>query len=333
MTVHTKTELKPRTTALRLVSTKDLSRSDWLDVRKKGIGSSDASAAVGLNPYQSRLELWMVKTGRDAALPKPDSDDPTSPVYWGHILEPIVAEQYSKQTGRKVRRVNAVLQHPDPDKHWMLANLDYSVVASEDVQILECKTTGEFGAWLWKEGVPDYVQCQVQHQLAVTGKQAADVCVLLCGQKLEIYRVERNEALITDLIELEREFWRYVETDTPPPADGSESADRALRALYPKDNGVCLDLTEDEDLSDCFDQLRTVREQAEALAANEARLKQTIQGCMGEATTAVFRNGWVSWKRSKDSLSLNTKALLKDQPDLLTQYPLTKTGSRRFLIH
>lgn len=112
MTVHTKTEPKPRTTALRLVSTKDLSRSDWLDVRKKGIGSSDASAAVGLNPYQSRLELWMVKTGRDASLPKPDSDDPTSPVYWDHILEPIVAEQYSKQTGRKVRRVNAVLQHP-----------------------------------------------------------------------------------------------------------------------------------------------------------------------------------------------------------------------------
>ncbi len=50
--------------ALRLVSTKDLSRDEWLKVRKKGIGSSDASAAIGMNPYQSQLELWMVKNRR-----------------------------------------------------------------------------------------------------------------------------------------------------------------------------------------------------------------------------------------------------------------------------
>jgi len=72
--------------ALRLVSTKDLSRDEWLKVRKKGIGSSDAAAAIGMNPYQSQLELWMVKTDRDAGLPKPNSDDPKSPVYWGHVL-------------------------------------------------------------------------------------------------------------------------------------------------------------------------------------------------------------------------------------------------------
>ena len=51
--------------ALRLVATKQLLREDWLAVRKKGIGSSDAAAAVGLNPYKSQLELWMEKTGRD----------------------------------------------------------------------------------------------------------------------------------------------------------------------------------------------------------------------------------------------------------------------------
>jgi predicted phage-related endonuclease len=40
-----------------------------------------------------------------------------------------------------------------------------------DVQILECKTAGEYGAKLWRDGVPLYVLCQVQHQLAVTGKK------------------------------------------------------------------------------------------------------------------------------------------------------------------
>ena len=50
--------------ALKLVRTQDLSRDEWLTVRRQGIGSSDAAAAVGLNPYQSALELWMQKTGR-----------------------------------------------------------------------------------------------------------------------------------------------------------------------------------------------------------------------------------------------------------------------------
>ena len=59
---------KPRP-ALRLVSTKELPREDWLQIRKQGIGSSDAAAAVGLNPYKSQLELWMEKTGRDAGMP------------------------------------------------------------------------------------------------------------------------------------------------------------------------------------------------------------------------------------------------------------------------
>ncbi|MCB1659783.1 MAG: YqaJ viral recombinase family protein, partial [Pseudomonadales bacterium] len=211
-------------TAIRLVSTKEINRQQWLEVRKQGLGSSDAAAAVGLNPYQSQLELWLIKTGRDADLAKPDATDESSPMYWGNILEPIVAAHYTKHTGHKVRRINAVLQHPESDKSWMLANLDYAVLGAEDVQILECKTAGEFGARLWREGVPEYVQCQVQHQLAVTAKQAADVCVLICGQEIKIHRIERDEALITKLIELERRFWHYVLTDTPPPADGSESA-------------------------------------------------------------------------------------------------------------
>ena len=151
--------------ALRLISTKRLSRDDWLSVRRRGVGSSDAAAAVGLNPYQSMLELWMIKTGRDQDLPTVDPNDETSPMYWGSLLEPIVAAHYTRRTGNRVRRVNAVLQHPDPDRRWMLANLDYKVVGSAEVQILEAKTAGEFGARLWREGVPEYVQLQVQHQL------------------------------------------------------------------------------------------------------------------------------------------------------------------------
>ena len=133
------------TSAKRLVSTKDLSREDWLAVRKQGIGSSDAAAACGIHPYLSMLELWMIKTGRMTSNID-ESIEGYSPLYWGNTLEPMVAKYYQEQTGDKVRRVNAVLQHADPDNHFMLANLDYAVTGNDEVQILECKTTGEHGA-------------------------------------------------------------------------------------------------------------------------------------------------------------------------------------------
>lgn len=218
--------------ALRLIDTRKIGRADWLEVRKTGIGGSDAAAAVGLSPYKSPLELWMEKTGRDAALPKPDPKDTTHPTYWGTFLEPIVAAAYTQQTGNMVRKVNAVLQHPQFP--FMLANLDREVVGTPLVQVLECKTAGEFGVKLWQDGVPEYVQLQVQHQLAVTGKLAADVAVLICGQRLEVHHIKRDDDLISRLITLEARFWQYVTSDTPPPADGSESADRALRVLYPE---------------------------------------------------------------------------------------------------
>ncbi|HBP5580922.1 YqaJ viral recombinase family protein [Pseudomonas aeruginosa] len=318
--------------ALRLVGTKDLSRDDWLTVRKHGIGSSDAAAAVGLNPYKSQLELWLEKTGRDAGLPKSDPNDEDSPTYWGNILEPIVANHYARRTGNRVRRINAVLQHPDPKLDWMLANIDREVIGASDVQILECKTAGINGARLWKEGVPVYVQLQVMHQLAVTGKQAADVAVLLGGQHLEIHRIERDEELIARLIELERDFWGYVQRDTPPPADGSESAEQALRCLYPEDQGHTLDFTQDPLLSATFDELQMVRASLELQGKREAELKQQLQQAMGEASRALFANGAASWRKAKDSVVLDVPRLLKEKPYLLARYPTTKVGSRRFLI-
>jgi putative phage-type endonuclease len=318
-----------RRPALRLVDTKELSRSEWLEVRKSGVGGSDAAAAIGLSPYMSPLELWLIKTGRDANLPRPDADDTTEPVYWGTLLEPIVAASYTKQTGNRVRRVNAVLRHRSIP--FMLANIDREVVGVPDVQILECKTAGEFGARLWREGVPEYVQVQVQHQLAVTGKRAADVAVLLCGQKLDVHRIERDDALIARLIPLEAAFWRYVETDTPPPADGSESADRALRYLYPGTGGT-VDFSDDRRMSSAFADLVAVRADIEQREAQEALLKQTIQQAMAEADRAIFETGSVSFKRSRDSTGVDLKRLLVDHPEFTTQYALAKPGSRRFLV-
>lgn len=267
-------------TAKRLANTKELNYQQWLEVRKQGIGSSDAATACGLNPYMSMLELWMIKTGRIQQNIHDESSG-HAPLYWGKQLEPLVAEFYSMQTNSKVRRVNAVLQHPDPDKAFMLANLDYAVVGSDEVQILECKTAGEYGAKLWRDGVPLYVLCQVQHQLAVTGKQAAHICVLLCGHETKIYKVTRNEQLIEQIIHAERTFWACVEKDIPPAVDASESAAQALQQLYPEQTPLSVtDLSQLQSANQLFDQLIEEKNRIEQHQNNFDELKHQIQALM-----------------------------------------------------
>ncbi|MFW1952676.1 YqaJ viral recombinase family protein [Acinetobacter beijerinckii] len=320
-------------TAKRLANTKQMNYQQWQEVRKQGIGSSDAATACGLNPYMSMLELWMIKTGRMQQNIEDESAG-YAPLYWGKKLEPLVAEYYNMHTNNKVRRVNAVLQHPDEDKHFMLANLDYAVVGNGEVQILECKTVGEYGSKLWRDGVPLYVLCQVQHQLAVTGKQAAHICALICGHETKIYKVTRNETVIQHIINAERHFWQCVETGIPPSVDASDSAAKALQQLYPEQIPLTVeDLTQNEQANYLFNQLLEERHKVEQHQQYFDELKHQLQMMMKDAERAVFTGGSVTWKKSQDSISLDSKSLLKQHPEYLQQFPQTKAGTRRFQIY
>jgi hypothetical protein len=106
-----------------------------------------------------------------------------------------------------------------------------------------------------------------------------------------------------------------------------------LQALYPRDAGNTLDLSEDKAVSAMFTELVQVRVNLDDGKKREDFLRQQIQQRMGDSSKAVFATGSVSWKRSKDSLSLDVATLLQEQPELLSKYPLTRAGSRRFLVH
>ena len=309
-----------------LAVTKNMPYEDWLNWRKRGIGGSDASVVCGINRYKSPVELWMEKTDQ---LPYQEAGEAA---YWGNQLEALVKAEFTKRTGIEVMECNLLLQ--SEEYPFMLANLDYAVVGSDDVQILECKTAGEHGAKLWRDGVPLYVLCQVQHQLAVTGKQAAHVCVLICGHETKIFKVSRSESVIQHIIQAERYFWECVETDTPPSVDASESAAKAIQQLYPAHVPLIVeDLSQNENANLMFDQLIKMKEEIQHKQERFDQLKHHIQMLMRDAERATFANGSVVWKKAKDSISLNTKALLQHQPELIELYPLQKQGGRRFNIY
>jgi predicted phage-related endonuclease len=130
---------------------------------------------------------------------------------------------------------------------------------------------------------------------------------------------------------LESHFWAHVESDTPPPADGSESSARALRHLY-RDNDTTLDFTGNAELGNTFDALAALDQEIAAKERDAERLKQTIQQAMGDASKATFANGVATFKRAKDGTRIDTKALATAHPDIAARYTGTTPGSRRFLL-
>ena len=205
-------------------------REQWLELRRRGLGGSDASAAAGLNPWKSPYSLWAEKT--DVFGAEVDSEA----IRWGRRLEEPIADEFEERTGKTVVEMPVLLAHPEHP--WMLANVDRFIVdhatdPGKIVGILEVKTTGLHMADEWAaEEAPHHHLLQVHHYLAVTGLPEAWLCVLIGGQEMRIVHVPRDEATVETLIKVEREFWTLVENGTPPELDGSDSTRETLKGRY-----------------------------------------------------------------------------------------------------
>jgi len=216
-----------------------MTREEWLEARRKGIGGSDAAAVCGLNPYKSPLEVYLEKIGEI------DPPEDNEAMYWGRKLEDIVAQEFSERTGLKVRRVNSILQHKEVP--FMLANLDRVIVGNDEGPgVLECKTSSAFKLKDWEE-VPLMYQLQVYHYLAVTGYKYAYLAVLIGGRIFKTFRLDRDEEIIANLIKIESDFWHnHVLAGVMPEPDGNKTSTELLSKLYPESNAQTIVLEDDE---------------------------------------------------------------------------------------
>src|SRR5690606_11748658 len=117
--------------------------------------------------------------------------------------------------------------------------------------------------------------------------RSAESAVTITGirsQQLQVHRLQRDEQLIANLMALQERFWQYVTSDTPPPADGSESAATALQCLYPRDAAAQADFSQDREMSAVFTELEEAREQIDKYKHLEEQFKQRIQHAMGDAS-------------------------------------------------
>jgi putative phage-type endonuclease len=295
----------------------------WLDWRKHGIGGSDASVVCGVNGYKTPVELFMEKTDQN-----PPSEAGEA-AYWGKTLESVVRAEFTKRTGVEVKPVNKLLQ--SKEYPFMLANLDGVCRHPElGTCVFEAKTTSAYRAGEWEDGaVPEEYVLQLQHYLAVTGYAGAYIAVLIGGNTFRWSFVERDEELISRLIRWESDFWDHIQSDIPPPPDGSEASARFLKRQYP--NSVPRSKVK---LPDAAAELIRLYDEAceKGCAFNEQkqRAENLLKEMLGEHEMGTVRGRVVVWK-SITSERLDGKSLKADHPEIHRQYARL-TSSRRFSI-
>lgn len=303
-----------------LASTNGMTRQEWLDMRKKGIGGSDVAALAGLSKYKTPFALYLEKTGQV------NLDDVTSEAaYFGNVLEDIVAKEFAKRTGLKVRKRNQMLCHKDHP--FMMANLDRVIVGTNE--ILECKTASEYlkGEWDGEE-VPAPYLLQIMHYMAVTGADAAWIAVLIGGNKFVYKRVERDEELIAYIIDIERDFWENnVLAEVAPEIDGTEAAKKFLSHLYPEAVAeTTIDLSDEVDA--LIDALEVAKDEEKDIKKRITELENRIKMELGENECGMTASNIITWKNVTTN-RVDSKTLKEKFPEVHEQV-LKASGYRKF---
>lgn len=182
---------------------------EWHEDRLKGVGASEVPSIVGLCPYGGTPhKVWLVKTRRSKGF------EGNSFTQHGQETEAAARARY--EFIHMSDMAPACATHPI----YSVCKASLDGISGDGKLILELKCPkGQSTFDMAKAGkVPDHYMAQVQFQLAVSGADMAHFFV---------YHEESGDDALVEvrpdveyqgkLIAAVLEFWKFVETDTPPP--------------------------------------------------------------------------------------------------------------------
>jgi putative phage-type endonuclease len=287
------------------------------------LGGSEAAAACGVDPWRSRVALWLEKRGE---WPNVAGE----PALWGNLLEPVVYAELERR-GFNVMPAPA-RGFTDDDYPWMVGHPDGFAEVDGEAAVLEIKTAGQWTASEWKgeSGAPLPYLLQLHHYFYITGYSLALLAVLIAGQRLETRIVHRDDAVIARMLDLEGEFIGLLREGKMPAPDGSDSAKDALREMFVPAPSVVV--RADKTVESHVREARILRESINARKEQLAKHEQVIQAYMGEATELISRHDatlakWTPYTRT----DLDRTALKEAMPGTFTEFSTTKT-LRRFTL-
>jgi len=317
----------------QIASTKGLAEAQWHELRRRGIGGSDAAAVAGFNPWKSKVGVFLEKTGQVAP------QEAGEAAYWGNQMEDVVAKEFSKRSGLKVKRSNILYRHPE--HQFMLGNVDRVITDNGRKGILECKTASAFlkDEWIipgtentdFADRVPDHYMIQLQHYLKTLELDFGFFAVLIGGNTFKMKYVERDEQMITYLVQMEKQFWEdHIQKGIPPLVDGTDASTNLLNYLYPtsKPDSVIQLSSEVEPL---MSQIREAQQEVKAAEFKLDTAKNQIKAMMEDHEVAMYGGEKVFTWKSSERTSLDSKAIKSQMPEIFEQFAKT-TPVRTFLV-
>jgi len=188
--------------------------TEWLDYRRRMFNASETAAVLGISPWMTPYQLWMLKTGRS-------TQEVTAPMARGTRLEPEARAAYEQQTGQ-------VMQPLVMQDGRFSASLDGINLAGDLTVEVKCPFRGKQST-LWREAVegriPAHYAAQVQHQLMVAGATTAHLWVYADSEGI-LLTVRRDEVLMDTIRAKWDEFAEYLDTHVAPPLTDADSAQR-----------------------------------------------------------------------------------------------------------
>jgi putative phage-type endonuclease len=266
-------------------------REQWLARRRELITASDVAAILGEDPRRGPLAVYAEKIG----VLEPEEN---RAMRRGRRLEPVIAEEYSEETGRPVFPLDPYDIAIHPDVKWMGATRDRETAGCEQNPgladgraPLELKGVAGSNVRAWRDDPPAYFQIQVQIQMACTGAQWGSLTALLSGLAITWKDLARDDRFLRLAYPRLDEFRLRVLRRDPPDADGLHSTGGILRALYADGDGETVYLGDDsEQLVDEWEKAKADERDGKARGK---RLRNTLMRRIGANSFGNLPDG--SW--------------------------------------
>jgi putative phage-type endonuclease len=192
---------------------------DWHKARR-GIGGSDIASVMDKNPWKSAYTLWAEKSGKAW-----QDLNASMPMQMGTAFEPVIRKLFADNNSDwlTVHETGTWASIEDPKS---VANVDGIIEWSDgSLGVLEIK----FSRMYWDQ-LPEHYNLQVQHYLSVLGLKRA-VVVAVAGGDWKEFEVVRDDSLVQTMKTRLQAFYGFLDTDTAPDYDGSESTYETVRQL------------------------------------------------------------------------------------------------------
>lgn len=191
---------------MKIISGLEQGSNSWLQWRQNKITATNAAAIMGMNPFQSSLELWQEKV---LGWEKPRTQKEIDRMAEGTRLEPIARQRFIEETGLLVEPM--VAEHDQFP--YIAASFDGLSPDFQTCVEIKCGKKAFILAQLGE--IPDYYHWQMHHQMLVCGLESM-FYYCFDGENSVVMKYHRIDEMIENLLAKEIDFWHKILALEPP---------------------------------------------------------------------------------------------------------------------